>query len=420
MPTVRWLPRCVEHKYYYRCLENFFYIKKSGKARGCNYGSKWPQMLVLLRKRRTGGHDPSFRRKRMFCIIACTLGIVSLQKEITRKRVTVFYPSQEMQIFYDAMFDKMFRFRRADFYRMVSAMRLSGKSIRCGRKGKAQYFPADICLLVVLRRLAYPCRFVDLVNVFGLPSNRICDIFHTTIDYLYASYARKLNQYAIWSDHLPIFAQAMKEMGAPYNNLCNIFDGHFVAFCRPGELGNSTSRLDQSEVYTGEKAQHGMKYLAAQFPNGMTSISGPYKGRTHDGRMLRESGWIEHLARIAAQPGGLHLVMFGDACFCVLDHVQAMIKSYAGYIQEDARSLNNLMSRIRLYIENTFAESAKPFAHLNYKNGLRLGGRRVHRIYEVANFLMNVRTTFYGNQFTCALRHRVLTSVEEFLAMAQT
>jgi hypothetical protein len=175
-----------------------------------------------------------------------------------------------MQIFDDAMFDKMFRFRRTDFYRMISGKRLSGKSIRCGRKDKAQYFRADICLLVVLRRPAYPCRFVDLVNVFGLPSNRICDIFHTMIYYLYALYATKLNQYAIWSDNLPIFAQAMKAMGATYNNLCNIFDGHFVAFCRPGGLGISTSRLDQSEVYTGEKAQHSMKYLVAQFPNGMT------------------------------------------------------------------------------------------------------------------------------------------------------
>jgi hypothetical protein len=321
------------------------------------------QMLVLLRKKRSGGLDPNFRRRRMFCIIACTLGIASLRNEINRKRITVFYPSQEMQVFDDDMFDKMFRFRRADFYRIISAMRLSGKSILCGRKGKAQYFPADLCLLIVLRRLAYPCRFVDLVNVFGLPSNRICDIFHSTIDYLYVSYARKLHQFAIWSEHLPIFAQAMQAMGAPYSNLSNIFDGHFVGFCRPGGLGNLSSRLDQSEVYTGEKAQHGMKYLVAQFPNGLTSISGPYKGKTHDGRMLRESGWTEILARIAAQPGGQHLVMFGDAGFCISDHVQAMIKTYAGYIQEDAQSLNSLMSRIRIYIENSFAESANTFAY---------------------------------------------------------
>ncbi len=176
MPTVRWLPRSesAEPLYYYLCLERFFLSKNVVKLGAIILA----QMLVLLRKRRSGGLDPSSRRRRMFCIIACTLGIASLRQEINRKRITVFFPSQEMQIFDDDMFDKMFRFRRADFYRKFSAMRLSGKSILCGRKGKAQYFPADLCLLVDLQRLAYPCRFVDLVNFFGLPSNKICDIFH--------------------------------------------------------------------------------------------------------------------------------------------------------------------------------------------------------------------------------------------------
>ena len=143
MPTVRWLPRCAEHRYYYRCLERFFLSKKVEMSGAVIMA----QILVLLRKRRTGGLDPSFRRRRMFWIIACTLGIVSLRNEINRQRITVFYPSQEMQILDDAMFDKMFRFRRADFYRMIAAMRLSGKSILLGRKGKVQYFPADNSLI---------------------------------------------------------------------------------------------------------------------------------------------------------------------------------------------------------------------------------------------------------------------------------
>ena len=128
MPTVRWHGRCAEHRYYYRCLERFFLSKKVEMSGAVIMA----QILVLLRKRRTGGLDPSFRRRRMFCIVACTLGIVSLRNEINRKRITVFYPSQEMQIFDDAMFDKMFRFRRADFYRMIAAMRLSCKSILGG------------------------------------------------------------------------------------------------------------------------------------------------------------------------------------------------------------------------------------------------------------------------------------------------
>ena len=99
-----------------------------------------------------------------------------------------------------------------------------------------------------------------------------------------------------------------------------------------------------------------------------------------------------------------------------------MVKGYGGYMLNEARDFNNLMSRIRIYIENSFAGMANEFSYFSYSNGLRLGGRRFHRGYEVANFLMNVRSTFYGiygNQFTAALRFRVLTSLEEFLRMAE-
>jgi predicted branched-subunit amino acid permease len=42
----------------------------------------------------------------------------------------------------------------------------------------------------------------------------------------------------------------------------------------------------------------------------------------------------------------------------------------------------------------------------------------MERLYIVATFLMNVRTTFYGNQFTHALNHELRMTVEELLAMA--
>ena len=161
-----------------------------------------------------------------------------------------------------------------------------------------------------------------------------------------------------------------------------------------------------------------MKYLVAQFPNGISVLSGPYKGRVHDGRMLSESKWIDLLAAIAAMPGGMHYIIFGDAGFALSAHIHSMIKEYGGYIADDARHYNNLMSRIRIYIENSFAEKANIFSYHSFKNALKLGGRRVGRTYEVANFLQNIRSTFYGNQFTHALRYPILISVEEFLRMA--
>ena len=170
MPTVRFMPSSAEYRYYYRCLERFM---KGQKIETNGYVIL--SQLIALRS-----CPSSSRRRRILCIIASSLCIVSLQNEINRKSITVFYPTQQMQIWDDEMF-LMFRVRREQFTELVKAFRLGNKAILCGRKGRAQYFPADVCLLVVLRRLAFPCRFVDVVNIFGPPTHRICDIFHSTL-----------------------------------------------------------------------------------------------------------------------------------------------------------------------------------------------------------------------------------------------
>ena len=172
MPTVRFMPTSAEYSYYNRCLERFM---KGQQIETHGY-------VILSQLTAPRSCPSSSRRRRILCIIASSLCIVSLQNEINRKAITVFYPTQEMQIWDDEMFLKMFRFRREQFTELLKAFRLGNKSILCGMKGRrAQYFPADVCLMVVLRRFAFPCRFVDLVNIFGLPTHRICDIFHSTM-----------------------------------------------------------------------------------------------------------------------------------------------------------------------------------------------------------------------------------------------
>ena len=180
MPTVRFISRGAEYRYYYKCLERYF-IGNQIKALSL---AVLTQCIVLSRH----GSCPShIRRRRLLCIIGTALCIKSLHERMTKKHVGTFYPTQHMQTFDDDLFFKMFRFRREHFYQVLTAMKLDGsKSILCGRKGpgiknRAQYFPADLCLMIVLRRMAFPCRFVDLVNIFGLPTNRICDIYHSTV-----------------------------------------------------------------------------------------------------------------------------------------------------------------------------------------------------------------------------------------------
>lgn len=382
--------------------------------------------------------DPEklFNEEFLQMFIECFAYMSKLETKMLKKRITVFFPSQEIQVWQDCMFEKMTRFRRTDYCRILDSMSVRGLMLSCGPGEGARNFPMELCFAIVCRRLSFGCRFVDLVNVFGLSSTKICEIFHATIDFLWARYAYKLNQLQIWTYQFKAFSEVMMNFGAPYNNLVGLLDGHFYMVSRPGGLGNVNFRLDQSELYSGEKALHGIKYLVAQFPNGMTTLSRAFKGRTHDARMLQECGWTETLRSIKHHTGK-HYLLFGDAGFAVSDHIQAMIKfprSGQGYQYTDARRFNNLMARIRIHIENAFAASANTFSYLTHKNHLKLGGRNIDRIFEVANFLMNVHTTFYGNQFTAALRDIVDEdfggfayeeamediSVERFLSMAET
>jgi hypothetical protein len=271
-----------------------------------------------------------------------------------------------------------------------------------------------VCLMVVLRRLTYPIRFWDMVTGFGIPSHKLCEIFHSTLDIIFDRF-HAIIEFSTWLPFFKDFAEVMKEYGSPYDDLVALTDGTFLKSCRPGGLGNKKSRLDQGQLYTGEKAAHGIKHLGAFFPNGMMALCGPFLGSVHDGRMIRESGWIEYL-RLISQFDGRRYKIFGDAAFGISNFVQSMIK---GELTPKGRAFNALMSRIRIHIENGFGGNLNSFTFLAFNRSLKLGCRNLIKIYKVATILMNMRCTFYGCQFTDELGHVLRMSIEELIALCE-
>ena len=53
---------------------------------------------------------------------------------------------------------------------------------------------------------------------------------------------------------------------------------------------------------------------------------------------------------------------------------------------------------------------------IRFRSGLKLGARNVARMYMCATFFMNVRSTYYGNQFSEATGCPTMT-IDEFLAL---
>ena len=307
------------------------------------------------------------------------------------------------------------RFRLSHFHRLMTAMELDGKYFTCDQGHR---YPADTCKMVQLWRLSYPCRYIQLAPEFGIQNNRPCEIFHTTLEFVFDKY-HALIEFETWLPFFNKFADIFVEYGSPFPNLVGLLDGNFLRFCRPRGLGNSRSRLDQGQFYTGEKAAHGIKHLAAFFPNGMVALAGPFLGTVGDGRMTGESDWINMLRRISLRDGRIYK-LFGDAAFGLCNYIQSMLKGEAA-IRPEGQAFNALMSRIRVNIENDFGFQSNLFAFLAFHCSVKLGGRNVIKMYKVAFIMMNMRCTFYGNQFTHQLGHVFHMDIESLLELcAQT
>ena len=355
------------------------------------------------------------------CLLALT--ILSVEEDLHKIRPSCmyppagFYPSGSADPFWkqhEDLFFFKFRFRLEHFHQMLRAMDFVDQTFKCGAVGKKYTVRADVCLLVVLRRLSYPVRFWDLVEDFGIPSHKLCEIFHTGVDIIFERF-HAIVEFSTWLPFFQQFSQIMKEYKSPYDDLVALTDGKFLGSCRPGGLGNRHSRLDQSQLYTGEKACHGIKHLGAFFPNGMMALCGPFLGSVHDGRMIRESGWIEYL-RLISQFDGRRYKIFGDSAFGCTNYVQSMIK---GELTPEGRAFNALMSRIRINIENAFGENSNTFTFLAFHRGIKIGGRNTQKLYKVATILMNMRCTFYGCQFTDQLGHPLRMTIEELLQLCK-
>lgn len=140
-------------------------------------------------------------------------------------------------------------------------------------------------LCVVLKRLAYPCRYTDLVTRFGRNPAEICLIFNEVLDIIYADHRHRLedwHQPLLNQQKLQDYATAIYQRGAPLTNCFGFVDGTFRPLSRPSK--------DQRLLYNGHKRLHGIKFQSVVTPNGIiANMSGPYLGRRHDSSMLYES-----------------------------------------------------------------------------------------------------------------------------------
>ena len=124
---------------------------------------------------------------------------------------------------------------------------------------------------MVLKRLAYPCRYSDLIHRFGRAVPELSMITNAVEEFIYQNHHHGLTQgnAALLSPRkLQQYADAVAVKGSPMKNCFGFIDGTVRPISRPGE--------NQKIVYNGHKRRHALTFQSVTLPDGLIAhLFGP-------------------------------------------------------------------------------------------------------------------------------------------------
>ena len=278
------------------------------------------------------------------------------------------------------------RFTKGDLLSLKIALALPEKLV-CPQRTTCSGIEG---LCILLKRLAFPCRFTDMVPRFGRNPTEICLIFNTVLDFVFTAHHHRLeswNQPFLQPDALHQYAQVIHNKGAPLRNCFGFVDGTVRRISRP--------KHNQRVVYNGHKRVHALKFQSVALPNGLiANLNGPYEGRRHDATMLYESGLLQELHR-AAWYGDEPLCVYGDPAYPLNLHLQAPFRDV--HLDAQMKQFNTAMSEVRVSVEWLFGSIVNYYKFVDFKKQLKLGLSPVGKMYLVCGILQNAHTCLYGN-----------------------
>lgn len=256
-------------------------------------------------------------------------------------------------------------------------------------------------LCMLLKRLAYPCRYFDMISTFARPVPELCMITNTVLDWMHDNHGFRLtswNQPFLSRISLEQYSQAVARKGAPLRNCFGFVDGTVRPICRPGE--------NQRIVYNGHKRVHALKYQATAIPNGLiANLYGPIEGCRHDAGMLRESNLLVDLERVAFSPAGNVLCIYGDPAYPLRPNLMCPYRvGEVPVVTADMKAFNTAMSSVRVSVEWLFGEVSEYFKFIDFKKNQKLQLSAVGKQYLVCALFTNILTCLYRNKTSMAFQ----------------
>ena len=153
-----------------------------------------------------------------------------------------------------------FRFDKDDIPLLAEALQLP-ETIHCHQRTTAGKIEA-LCML--LKRIAYPCRYADTIPLFSRPVPELSMITNAVIDNIFDNHKHRIaewNHQVLSPLNLERYADVIHQRGAALTNCFGFIDGTVRPICRPGE--------NQRTVYNGHKRIHSLKFQSVTLPNGL-------------------------------------------------------------------------------------------------------------------------------------------------------
>ena len=262
------------------------------------------------------------------------------------------------------------------------------------------------CLCVLLHRLAYPTRWIDLQFFFGRDKSSLHALFYWAVDHIYNQF-----HHLLYFDHeaivplLPYFAERISTKGSPYDRCFGFIDGTIRSICRPS--------VDQQEFYNGHDRVHALKFQSVVSPDGIIRhFFGPVSGRHHDSYILAESALLDTLSQHCQQHDGTWFHLYGDAGYPLRGYL--LTPFHVAALTADEQDLNVRMSKVRESVEWGFHLLVSNWAFLDFSKNNKILLSPLDRLYAIAALLTNMKTCLQRNQisyfFEC-----IPPSLEEYL-----
>lgn len=239
-----------------------------------------------------------------------------------------------------------FRFFKNDIYNLVDVLALPAKYI-CYNGLNVDPVEA---LCILLKRFAYPCRYVDMIPRFARPEPQLCMISNLVMNDLYQTHDHLLtNLHQDWLSpiHLEEFATEIHSKGAALQNCWGFVDGTVRPISRPVQ--------NQRCLYNGHEKVHSIKFQSIAAPNGLVAnLYGPVEGRRHDSGMLARSGLLNQLQQYSFDTNGSELCIYGDPAYPLSVHLQCPFKG--AQITPLQQEWNKSMKQVRVAVEWVFGD----------------------------------------------------------------